>query len=53
VAPVGYVLMLAFSHLVVPPGVYRYNRYQEIGPNLNIPGAAASGGQPCVGQWNS
>ena len=31
--------MLAFSHLVVP-GFYRCNRYQEIAPNLNIPGAA-------------
>ena len=36
---VGYVLMLDFSHLVVP-GFYRCNRYQEIGPNLDIPGAA-------------
>lgn len=38
-ALVGYVLMLAFSHLVVP-GFYRCNRYQEIWPNLDIPGAA-------------
>ena len=39
-ALVGYVLMLAFIHLVVP-GFYRYNRYQEIGSNLDIPGAAS------------
>ena len=39
VALIGYVLMLAFSHLVVP-GFYRCNRYQEIWPNLDIPGAA-------------
>ena len=38
VAIVCYVLMLAFSHLVVTE-FYRYNRYQEIGPNLYIPGA--------------
>ena len=35
----GSYWLCSYTHLVVP-GFYRCNRYQEIGPNLDIPGAA-------------